>query len=293
MMDKPAIDQELLNLYDGFAHGLITRRQFLDRAGTIAGAGVSVAALLSSLCPDYARAAQVSPDDPAISVSYQAYASPLGAGTMRAYMAVPAELGQAVGGVLVIHENRGLNPYIEDVARRIAVAGFLAFAPDALTPLGGYPGDDDRGRELQSQRDADEMLEDFIAAIHYLQAHEFCSGKVGCIGFCYGGGVSNQLAVRVPELAAAVPFYGRHPAPEDAAAVKAPLLLHHAELDERVNASWPAYQKALDDAGKPYLEFTYPGTNHGFHNDTTPRFDEAAARLAWQRSLEFFRLHLV
>jgi carboxymethylenebutenolidase len=212
---------------------------------------------------------------------------------MRAYMAVPANAAGKVGGVVVIHENRGLNPYIEDVARRVAAAGFLGFAPDALTPLGGYPGNDDEGRVMQRQRDRDEMLEDFVAAVHYLQAHEKCTGKVACVGFCYGGGVSNALAVRIPDLAAAVPFYGRQPAAEDVGKIRAPLLIHHGALDTRVNEGWPAYKAALDAAGKEYAEYTYPDANHGFHNDTTPRYDKDSADLAWQRTIEFFRKNLV
>ncbi|HEX7718464.1 MAG TPA: dienelactone hydrolase family protein, partial [Woeseiaceae bacterium] len=196
-------------------------------------------------------------------------------------------------GVVVIHENRGLNPYIEDVARRVAKAGFVAFAPDALTPLGGYPGNDDEGRELQSRRDRNEMLEDFIAAVEFLQSHDSCNGTVGCVGFCFGGWVSNMLAVRVTDLAAAVPFYGGQPAADDVAKIHAPLLIHHAEDDPRVNEGWPAYRAALEDAELEYVEYTYAGTNHGFHNDTTPRFDPEAAALAWQRTVEFFREKLV
>jgi carboxymethylenebutenolidase len=286
-------DQRVLDLYDRYAHGLISRRQFLDRAGKLAAGGVPAAAMLNALSPDYARANQVSPDDPEIRVHYQEYASPQGAGRMRAYMAAPANDNGKVPGIVVIHENRGLNPYVEDVTRRVAKAGFLGFAPDALTPLGGYPGNDDEGRELQRQRDRDEMLEDFVAAVEYLQGHESCSGKVGCVGFCYGGGVCNELAVRIPDLAASVPFYGRQPAAEDVPEIRAPLLIQLAELDTRVNEGWPAYQAALDAAGKDYRVHVYEGANHGFHNDTTPRYDRDAAELAWRRTIEFFRLHLV
>jgi carboxymethylenebutenolidase len=213
---------------------------------------------------------------------------------MRGYLAVPTAAADGdVPGVVVIHENRGLNPYVEDVARRVAVAGFIAFAPDALTPLGGYPGNDDEGRELMQQRDENEMIEDFVAAVEYLQGHEQCTGSVGCVGFCYGGSVSNELAVRVPDLAAAVPFYGGQPAAEEAAKIRAPLLIHYAELDERINAGWPAYRDALEAADRDFTVYFYEGTNHGFHNDTTPRFDEEAAELAWQRTIEFFRKNLV
>jgi len=285
-------DQRVLDLFDGYVHGELTRREFLNRAAAFTTAGVSAATLLASLLPDYARAQQVSPDDPSISTSYKKYASPNGAGVMSGYYARPAIVQHKLPGVVVVHENRGLNPYIEDVARRLAAAGFIAFAPDALTPLGGYPGNDDEGRALQKQRDAGEMFEDFVTAVEYLEKHPDCSGQVGAVGFCYGGGVVMRLAVRIPELAAGVPFYGRHPAAEDAAAIRAPLMLHHAELDERVNKSWPAFEKALNEAGHDYVNYLYEGVNHGFHNDTTPRYDEAAARLAWQRTITHFSEHL-
>ncbi|MGH8167886.1 MAG: dienelactone hydrolase family protein [Woeseiaceae bacterium] len=288
-----AFDQRLLDLYDGYAHGLLSRREFLERAGAYAAAGLSAAALLGSLSPNYALAQQVAPDDESIETAYEEYASPQGAGTMRGYLAAPRTRNERLPGVVVIHENRGLNPYIEDVARRLAKAGFVAFAPDALTPLGGYPGNDDKGRELQAERDRDEMLEDFIAAVRHLQSHEWCNGTAGCVGFCFGGWVSNALAVRLPDLAAAVPFYGSQPAAEDVASIRAPLLIHHASYDERVNAGWPAYRAALEEAGSDYTEYTYENTNHGFHNDTTPRFDKEAADLAWERTIEFFRQKLV
>jgi carboxymethylenebutenolidase len=288
-----AYDQRLLDLYDGYAHGLISRREFLERAAAYAAAGLSSAALLGSLSPDYALARQVDPEDESIETLYEEYPSPQGAGRMRGYLAAPAARNESLPGVVVIHENRGLNPYIEDVARRVAVAGFVAFAPDALTPLGGYPGNDDEGRELQAERDRDEILEDFIAAVRHLQSHEWCNGTVGCVGFCFGGWVSNALAVRVSDLAAAVPFYGSQPAVEDVAKIRAPLLIHHAGLDERINAGWPAYKAALEAAGRDYSEYTYENTNHGFHNDTTPRYDKDAAELAWRRTVEFFRKNLV
>lgn len=293
MQDAPQYDQRLLDLYDRYAHGFISRRQFINRAGKITAGSMSAAAVLNALSPDYSLAQQVSADDPSISVGYQEYASPKGAGTMRAYMASPANADGKLPGVVVIHENRGLNPYVEDVARRVAAAGFIGFAPDALTPLGGYPGNDDEGRTMQRQRDRDEMLNDFVAAVEYLQSHEHCSGKVGCVGFCYGGGVSNELAVRIPDLAASVPFYGRQPAAADVAKIRAPLLIQLAELDERVNEGWPAYEAALKAAGKAYTMHMYANANHGFHNDTTPRYDKAAAGLAWQRTIEFFNENLV
>ena len=292
MAKSSAYDQRILNLFDGYVHGKITRRQFIDQAAAFTAAGVSAAAVFASLSPNYALAEQVSPDDDSISTSYKKYASPQGGGEMRGYYARPAVHEHKLPGVVVVHENRGLNPYIEDVARRLAVAGFIAFAPDALTPLGGYPGNDDDGRKMQSQRDANEMVEDFVAAVEYLQNHPDCTGKVGAVGFCFGGGMVQRLAVRIPSLAACVPFYGRHPAPEEAAAIQAPLMLQHAGLDDRVNASWAAFQEALDEADSNYVEYTYEGVNHGFHNDTTPRYDETAAELAWSRTIKHFTEHL-
>ncbi len=287
------IDQRFLDLYDRYAHGFINRREFLDRLGAITASGTSALAVFNMLRPNYALASQVAEGDPEIEVGYQEYNSPDGAGNMRAYMAVPAGASGKIPGVVVIHENRGLNPYIEDVARRVAKAGFIGFAPDALTPLGGYPGNDDEGRTMQRQRDRDEMFEDFVAAVHYLQGHQKCTGKVGCVGFCYGGGVSNALAVRIPDLAAAVPFYGRQAASGEVDKINAPLLIHYGELDARVNEGWPAYKEALDESGKNYTMHMYPGANHGFHNDTTPRYDAEAAELAWGRTIEFFRKNLV
>jgi carboxymethylenebutenolidase len=292
-MSTESYDHRVLDLYNRYAHGSISRREFLERAAAYTASGISAAALLGSLSPNYALARQVEPDDSSIQTGYEEYASPQGAGRMRGYLAAPAARAGKLPGVLVIHENRGLNPYIEDVARRVAVAGFIGFAPDALTPFGGYPGTDDEGRELQAQRDRDEMLADFIAGLRYLQAHEWCNGTVGCVGFCFGGWVANLLAVKVPDLAAAVPFYGSQPEADDVADIRAPLLIHHAAHDERVNAGWPAYKAALDQAGHDYTEYTYEDTSHGFHNDTTPRFDEAAAELAWGRTIEFFRKNLV
>ena len=292
MVDKTGYDQRVLTLFDGYVHGKLTRREFLDKAAAFTTAGTSAVALLAALAPDYSRAEQVSPDDPSISTSYKRYGSPRGAGVMNGYYARPVVIEHKLPAVVVVHENRGLNPYIEDVARRLAVEGFIAFAPDALTPLGGYPGTDDEGRALQRQRDKDEMLEDFVAAVEFLAGHPDSSGAVGAVGFCYGGEVVMQLAVRLPDLAAAVPFYGRHPAAEAAADIRAALMLHHAGLDERVNASWPAFEKGLNEAGTDYVEYSYADVNHGFHNDTTPRFDEAAAGLAWQRTVAHFRKHL-
>lgn len=292
MAKKSAIDPHILKLFDGYVHGQISRRQFLDRAAAFTASGVAATALLASLSPNYALALQVDPEDPAIDASYKRYGSPNGAGVMRGYFARPAANGHRLPAVVVIHENRGLNPYIEDVARRLAVAGFIAFAPDALTPLGGYPGNDDDGRELQRQRDRAEMEEDFASAVEFLAGHPDCTGKVGAVGFCFGGGMVMRLAVRMPSLTAGVAFYGRHPATADAASITAPLMLHHAGLDERVNASWPEFEKGLKEAGRNYVNHEYADVNHGFHNDTTPRYDEEAAKLAWQRTLEFFAEHL-
>lgn len=283
-------DQEVLDLYDDYAHGRIDRRGFLHGAAKYTAAGVTAEALLASLTPNYAWAQQVAKDDKRIRTEYVEYASPKGAGKMRGYLAWPASADGKLPSVLVVHENRGLNPYIEDVTRRLAVDGFLAFAPDALTPLGGYPGNDDKGRELQRKRDKEKMVEDFIAAARWLQKNKMSSGKVGVVGFCFGGWMANTLAVRIPDvIVAAVPFYGRQPAADDVPKIKAALLIHHGELDKRVNAGWPAYEKALKANGVKYTEYTYKGANHGFHNDTTPRYDEDAAKLAWKRTIEFFK----
>lgn len=284
--------QELLELYDFYAHGRITKREFLERAAKFAVAGMTAAALVASLSPDYALAQQVEFTDPDILAEYIEYPSEMGHGQVRGYLVRPAKLAGKVPAVVVVHENRGLNPYIEDVARRVAKAGFIALAPDGLSSVGGYPGNDDKGRELQSKVDPEKLMNDFFAAIEFLMAHEQSTGKVGITGFCYGGGVSNAAAVAYPELAAAVPFYGRQPRPEDVERIKAPLLIHYAELDTRINEGWPAYEEALKANGKTYEAYIYPGVNHGFHNDSTPRYDEAAAKLAWDRTLEWFRRHL-
>jgi len=292
MSDKHDIDRRIWTLFDGYVHGTISRREFLDRAARFTATGVSASALLAALSPDYARARQVDPDDPSITTAYKKYSSPQGAGVMRGYFARPALTGHRLPGIVVIHENRGLNPYIEDVARRLAMAGFIAFAPDALTPLGGYPGNDDDGRELQSRRDSAEMTEDFIAAVQFLREHPDTTGRIGAVGFCFGGGMVLQLAVRLADLDAGVSFYGRHPDRDQAVAVKAPLMLNHAGLDERVNASWPEFEEGLKVAGVDYVHYDYPDVQHGFHNDTTPRYDAKAAELAWTRTVEFFNEHL-
>lgn len=293
MARKQEYDPRVLKLFDGYVHGKISRRQFIDRAAAFTVSGVSAASILASLSPNYALAQQVSPDDASISVAYKLYESPRGAGVMRGYYARPAVIDHKLPGVIVIHENRGLNPYIEDVARRLAVAGFVAFAPDALWPMGGYPGNDDEGRTMQRERDRGEMVEDFVAAVAYLKKHPDCTGNVGTVGFCFGGGMSMQMAVRWPDLGAAVAFYGRHPSAEDTAKIKAPMMLHHAGLDERVNAGWPAFEEAMQENDVGYVSYMYADVNHGFHNDTTPRFDAVAAALAWQRTIEHFSKHLI
>jgi carboxymethylenebutenolidase len=300
-------------LYDGYVHGQISRRQFLDGAAKITAldgaakitaSATTAAAILASLSPNYSLAQQVDPDDKSITTSYKKYGSPKGAGVMNGYYARPAVIEHKLPAVVVIHENRGLNPYVEDVARRLAVAGFVAFAPDALTPLGGYPGNDDDGRTMQRKRDRDEMIEDFVSAVEFIGGHPDCSGKVGTVGFCFGGSMSRtvgfcfggsmslQMAARVPTLAAAVAYYGTHPDAAAASLIEAPLMLHHAELDERVNASWPAFEKALEAAKVSYVNYQYAAVGHGFHNDTTPRYDADAAELSWKRSIEFFAKHL-
>ena len=294
MERKQASDfpQDVLKLFDGYVHGSLSRRDFLDRAAKYAVGGFTAAAMLESLKPNYALAQQVAKNDARIRTEYLTYPSPQGSGTMRGYFARPANASGKLPGVLVIHENRGLNPYIEDVARRLAVENYVAFAPDALTPVGGYPGDEDKARELFARQDAGKRTEDLVAAAGYLKARPECTGKIGVVGFCFGGDIANLLAVRLPDLAAAVPFYGAQPAAADVAKIKAPLLIHYAALDDRINKGWPAYEAALKANGVKYEMHMYPGTNHGFHNDTTPRFDEAAAKLAWSRTLAFFKEHL-
>lgn len=285
-------DQELLDLYDFYAHGKISKREFLDRAGKFAVGGVTALALLSTLSPQYALAEQVSPEDTDITASYINYPSANGHGTVRGYLVKPAGVTGKLPAVLVVHENRGLNPYIEDVARRVAKAGFMALAPDGLTSLGGYPGNDDDGRELQRQIDTTKLMNDFFAGFEFLHESDDSTGKVGAVGFCYGGGVCNALAVAYPELLASVPFYGRQPSAEDVSRIQAPLLLHYAALDTRVNEGWPAYEAALKANGKTYTAHIYEDVNHGFHNDTTPRYDADAAELAWRRTVDFFNANL-
>ncbi|WP_024560001.1 YghX family hydrolase [Franconibacter pulveris 601] len=284
--------QQLLDYYDYYAHGKITKREFLQLAAKYAVGGMTALALFDLLKPNYALAQQVEFTDPDIYPQYIHYPSPNGHGQVRGYLVLPKKANGKAPAVVVVHENRGLNPYIEDVARRAAKAGFIALAPDGLSSVGGYPGNDDEGRELQQKVDPQKLMNDFFAAIEFMMQHEGASGKVGITGFCYGGGVANAAAVAYPELAAAVPFYGRQPPAQDVAKINAPLLLHYAELDTRINEGWPAYEAALKKAGKTYEAYIYPGVNHGFHNDSTPRYDKAAAELAWSRTIAWFHKYL-
>jgi carboxymethylenebutenolidase len=285
-------DQELLALFDAYVHGALDRRGFLDKAAKYAVGGVTAVMLLDQLSPKFLEAQVVKPDDARIKVGHVEYDSPKGYGKMRGYLAQPAKAAGKLPAVLVIHENRGLNPHIEDIARRLALDNFVAFAPDALFPLGGYPGDEDKARTLFGQLDQAKTREDFVTATSWLKARPETNGKIGAVGFCYGGGTVNMLATRVPELAAGVAFYGSAPNIEDVPKIKAALIIQSAETDERINASWPAYETALKAANVRYERHLYPGTQHGFNNDTTPRFDAAAAKLAWERTVAHFNKHL-
>jgi carboxymethylenebutenolidase len=283
---------EVLKLFDQYVHGLIDRRGFLVRAAKFAASGMTASMLLDALNPRFAEAQQVPKDDARLATSYAEYDSPKGTGKVRGVLAIPNKRAGKLPGVLVVHENRGLNPHIEDIARRIALDQYVAFAPDALTPLGGYPGSEDQAREMFARLDQPKTREDFIAALAWLAKRPECTGKVGAVGFCWGGGIVNMLATHAPELAAGVPFYGSQPPAEDVARIKAPLLIHYAENDERINAGIPAFKAALQSNHVTYEMFVYPGTQHGFNNDTTPRYDKAAAALAWQRTMDFFKKHL-
>ena len=285
--------QDLLNLFDKYVHGVIDRRGFLVGAAKFAAGGLTATMLLDELSPKFAEAQQVPPNDKRLATETIEYDSPQGSGTMKGYLARPANAkDKRLPGILVIHENRGLNPHIEDIARRLALESFMAFAPDALTPLGGYPGDEDKARELFQKLDQTKAREDFVSAANVLRGRADCTGKIGAVGFCYGGGIVNFLATRMPELKAGVPFYGAQAPAADVPKIKAPLLIHYAENDERINAGWPAYEAALKANKKKYKVFIYPGTQHGFNNDTTPRYDAAAAKLAWSRTVDFFKKNL-
>ena len=288
-LEASDFDPEVLRLFDAYVHGALDRRGFLERAAKFAVAGTTALGLLEALSPRFAEAAQVKKDDPRLALEYVEVESPQGYKKARGYLARPAKARGKLPAVLVVHENRGLNPHIEDVARRLALENFIAFAPDALFPLGGYPGDEDKARAKFSELDQTKTHEDFVACAKFLERHAKSNGKLGVVGFCYGGGISVLLATRLPNLKAAVPFYGRPTAPDTAAKIKAPLLVHLAENDERVNTEWPAFEAALQNAGAKFEVVKYPGTQHGFNNDTTPRYDEKAAKLAWERTLAFFK----
>jgi carboxymethylenebutenolidase len=291
-LKKEDIPQEVFDLYDYYAHNKLDRRDFIEKLSLYAVGGVTVAALMSAMMPNYVDSMTIKPGDTRLNSDYIWYDSPKGGGKIKGLLSIPTEDQAKFPGVIVVHENRGLNPYIEDVGRRAAVDGFISLAPDALTPLGGYPGNDDDGRVMQQKRTKEEMLEDFIAAYEYLLLHPSCNGKIGVVGFCFGGWIANMMAVKIPALGGAVPFYGGQPTAEEAANIKAPLLIQFAELDERVNAGWSAYEEVLKSIGARYQMHMYPGVNHGFHNNTTPRYDEPAATLAWNRTIEFFKENL-
>lgn len=290
-LKKEDIKQEVFDLYDDYAHNKLNRRQFVEKLGIYAVGGVTVSSLLSFMSPNYIDSLLVKPDDPTLDSSFINYNSPKGGGTIKGLLSKPKD-SKKLPGVIVVHENRGLNPYVEDVGRRTAKEGFISLAPDALSPLGGYPGNDDDGRAMQKKRDRNEMLEDFIAAYNHLKNHENCTGNVGVVGFCFGGWISNMMAVRLPDLGAAVPYYGRQPEAEDAKKIKAPLLLQYGELDTRVNAGWPAFEAILKENNIEHKAYIYPEVNHGFHNNTTPRYDKEAANLSWERTIAFFHKHL-
>lgn len=291
-LKKEDINQEVFNFYDDYAHNKIDRRQFAEKLSLYAIGGLTVSSLMSFMMPDYQEKIQVQANDPRLDSGFIDYDSPKGGGTIKGLLSQPKGNTTKLPGVVVVHENRGLNPHIEDVGRRAGLEGFISLAPDALTPLGGYPGTDDEGRTLQRKRDRGEMLEDFIAAYTYLSKHPNCDGNIGVVGFCFGGWISNMMAVRIPELKAAVPFYGGQPEDADVPKINAALMLQYAGLDERVNAGWPDYENALKANNKEYVAHFYPDTNHGFHNDTTPRYDKDAATLAWQRTVDFFKEQL-
>ena len=288
-LTKEDISQEVFDLYDDYAHNKINRRQFVEKLSIFAVGAVTLPSLLSFMTPNYVDSILIPPTDPRLKTGYINYNSPKGGGSIKGLLSQPAETKKKLPGIIVVHENRGLNPYIEDVGRRAAVEGFITLAPDALSPLGGYPGNDDAGRELQKKRTREEMLEDFIASYEYLKSHPDCNGKIGVVGFCFGGWISNMMAVKIPDLKAAVPYYGGQPTKEEAELIKKPLLLHYAGLDTRVNEGWPAFQEILNKNKVENTAYFYPNVNHGFHNNTTPRYDETAAVLSWTRTIDFFK----
>lgn len=292
-LKKEDISQEVFDLYDDYVHSKIERRSFLEKLSLYAVGGLTVPSLLSFMMPRYSETLQIQPNDPRLKSEFITYESSKGGGEIKALLSILVDTKKKLPGIIVVHENRGLNPYIEDVGRRAALVGFISLAPDALTPLGSYPGNDDDGRALQKQRDRYKMLEDFIAAYEYLKVHPECNGNVGVVGFCFGGWISNMMAVRITDLKASVPFYGGQPSAEEVTLIKAPLLLQYAGLDKRVNAGWFDYETALKTNNKEYTAYIYPDVNHGFHNDTTPRYDKEAATLAWQRTIDFFKEKLV
>lgn len=291
-LTKEEINPEIFDLYDDYAHNKIDRRKFVEKLSLYAVGGLTLSTLMSSMLPDYETTRLIKEGDKRLTSDYIHYDSPKGGGEIKGLLSKPTGTSGKVPGVVVVHENRGLNPYIEDVGRRTAVDGFISLAPDALTPLGGYPGNDDDGRAMQRKRDRNKMLEDFIAAYDYLKNHPDCNGKIGVVGFCFGGWISNMMAVRIPTLSASVPFYGGQPSAEDTAKIKSSLMLQYGGLDQRVNAGWPAYEEALKANGVDYRAFIYEGAKHGFHNNTTPRYDEKAAKLAWERTISFFKKKL-
>ncbi|WP_258103979.1 dienelactone hydrolase family protein [Marinoscillum sp. MHG1-6] len=286
---KEDLQQEVFDLYDDYAHNRMERREFMEKLSAYAVGGLTLSSLMSFIMPNYQDNVQVAENDPRLKTEFMTYNAPKGGGAIKAQLSRPSKSQGKLPGIVVVHENRGLNPHIADVGRRASLEGFITVSPDALTPLGGYPGNDDDGRSLQRQRDRTEMLEDFIAAFEYLKSHAECNGKVGVVGFCFGGWISNMMAVRVPELKASVPFYGGQPSLDLVPDINASLLLHYAELDQRVNAGWPDYESALKENSKEYKAYIYPGVNHGFHNDSTPRYDKQAAQLAWNRTIAFFK----
>ena len=288
-LKKEDINQDVFDLYDDYAHNKIERRQFVKKLSMYAVGGITLPSLLSFIMPNYIDSDAVKQDDPRLDSEFITFESPKGGGNIKGLLSKLKKGNKKLPGIIVVHENRGLNPYIEDVGRKGALEGFITLAPDALTPLGGYPGNDDDGRALQKKRDRNEMLEDFIAAYNYLKSHKNCTGKVGVVGFCFGGWISNMMAVKVPTLSAAVPYYGGQPSSEETPNINAPLMLHFASLDKRVNAGWPDFETSLKENNKEYEAYVYPEVNHGFHNNTTPRYDKEAAELSWSRTISFFK----